>query len=273
VVSTNTQDSLDQIFQQAAIQGQTFYAASGDTGAFDCRSIPGLPTSNSLYNQLTVDYPASDPYVTAVGGTALTLGAGSIWQSEVAWSDPNHNPAPPRGTGGGHSIYWAEPAWQTGAGFNDNGGRHVPDVALDADPRTGYSIYTTIQNSTGWYAIGGTSAAAPSWAAFTALYNQYAGARGVAELGFASPTLYDLAAKGGPYPAFHDVTVGDNLNYNAGAGWDYPTGWGTPYVAGLIFDLAGAAAPISRWTGVATQAAASGLQLARRTWFSAHRLR
>jgi kumamolisin len=126
--------------------------------------------------------------------------------------------------------------------------------------------------------IGGTSAAAPSWAAFTALYNQYAGARGVAELGFASPTLYDLATNPGPYAAFHDVTVGNNgdnqfAGYSAGAGWDYPTGWGTPYVAGLIFDLAGAAAPVSRWTGVASQAAASGLELARRTWFSAHRLR
>ena len=240
----STMNAIDQLFQQAATQGQTFYAASGDTGAYDCRGNPNLPTTHPLYNTLTVDYPASDPYVTGVGGTALSLNPNHSWLSETAWSDASRTP--PRGSGGGHSGYFARPAWQTGPGFDANGGRHVPDVALDADPRTGYSVYTTF-GPTDWFVIGGTSAGAPAWAAFTALYNEYAAARGELNLGFANPILYDLANNPPAQPTFHDVTTGDNLFYSAGVGWDYPTGWGSPYVARMIFELAGSPAPLSVW--------------------------
>src|SRR5207237_595005 len=106
-----------------------------------------------------------------------------------------------------------------------NGKRQVPDVALDANPATGYSIYTTSNAVTSWYLVGGTSAAAPAWAALTAVYNQFAAAKGKPNLGFANPTLYSTASNSQAHPAFHDVTTGTNLFYAATAGWDYATGW------------------------------------------------
>src|SRR5438874_1229885 len=223
--------SLDAIFIQAAAQGQSFFAASGDNGAYDC---PNMPST------LTVDHPASDPYITAVGGTRLFLNASGGYGSETAWSFATHSP--PLGSGGGLSQQFSRPSWQAGPGVanaDSNGARQVPDVALDADTRSGYSIYTTSNGSTGWYVIGGTSASAPAWAAFTALLNQYhigSGGRG-GVLGFANPALYQLASASAPYAAFHDVTSGDNLYYLATAGWDYATGWGSFDAYNLARDL------------------------------------
>jgi len=223
--------SLDTIFRQAAAQGQSFFAASGDSGAFDCLNAPTTPT---------VDHPASDPYVTAVGGTRLSLNGVGGYGSETAWSWATHSP--PLGSGGGLSQQFARPSWQVGPGVANaysNGGRQVPDVALDADTRSGYSIYPTSNGSTGWYVIGGTSASAPAWAAFAAILNQYhfaTGGRG-GVLGFANPALYQLGAGGSPYPPFHDVTSGDNLYYPATAGWDYATGWGSFDASNLARDL------------------------------------
>src|SRR5205807_636828 len=172
--------TLDNIFKQAASQGQSFYAASGDNGAYDCGT-----------SRLTVDSPANDPYVTGTGGTNLALNADSSYKAESAWSNPNTFPA--SGSGGGLSSYFARPSWQTGPGVANsysNGKRQVPDVSLDADPQTGYSVYVTYNRSTGWNVVGGTSAAAPAWAAFTAVYNQYAAAYSKPNLGYANPTLY-----------------------------------------------------------------------------------
>jgi kumamolisin len=117
--------------------------------------------------------------------------------------------------------------------------RQVPDVALDADTRTGYSVYTTANGAPGWYTIGGTSAAAPAWAAFAAILNQYRFAAGgrARPLGFANPALYQLGSVSAPYPAFHDVITGDNLKYMATAGWDYATGWGSFDAYNLVRDL------------------------------------
>ena len=223
--------ALDAILKQAAAQGQSFFAASGDSGAFDCPNAP---------NTLAVDHPASDPYITAVGGTMLQLSGVAGYGSETAWSWANHSP--PLGSGGGLSRQFSRPSWQVGPGVanaNSTGARQVPDVALDADTRSGYSVYTTNNNVTGWYTIGGTSAAAPAWAAFAAILNQYrsaTGGRGGA-LGFANPALYLLGAGSSPYAAFHDITTGDNLNYFATAGWDYATGWGSFDAYNLARDL------------------------------------
>jgi len=220
----------DNIFQQAAAQGQSFFAASGDDGAFDCGS--GAPPGT-----LAVDNPADDPYITGAGGTTLNLNGSNGYSSESAWSG---TPNPSNGTGGGLSTVFAKPSWQTGPGVQNsysNGNRQVPDVASDADPATGVSIYTTINHQTGWTVVGGTSAAAPSWAAFAALYNQDATANGKPHLGFANPVLYGLAASPQASPAFHDITTGNNLFYNATAGWDYPTGWGTYDAYNLASDL------------------------------------
>jgi hypothetical protein len=133
--------------------------------------------------------------------------------------------------------------------------RQVPDVSLDADPVTGYSIYTCLHNTgscTGGNAalrsVGGTSAAAPAWAAFTAVYNQYAACQGQGNLGFANPTLYSLGSNAQPHTPFNDVTTGDNkegtlLGYSAGPGYDLVTGWGSLRASDFAQDVAGSAPP------------------------------
>jgi kumamolisin len=244
-------DTLGAIFAQAAVLGQSFFAASGDTGAYDC-----YPDTSDIW----VDSPASDPNVTGVGGTKLFLNPDNSYSSEIAW------PAEPQaiyGSGGGKSIYWPRPSWQTGPGVITTGGapRQVPDVSLDADPVTGYSIFTCLHASgscdlnavpptAGWLAIGGTSAGAPSWAAFTAIYNQYAASLSKPNLGFANPTLYGLASCAQSFAAFHDVTTGDNkegtaFGYSAGANYDMVTGLGSLRAADLSKDLVGAAPPVA----------------------------
>ena len=156
--------ALDNIFMQAAAQGQSFFAASGDDGAYDCGT-----------SALAVDSPANDPYVTGAGGSRLTLNADSSYNTESAWS--NSTVRPQLGTGGGLSNYFAQPSWQTGPGVANSystGKRQVPDISSEADPNTGYSVYTTYNGSTAWMVFGGTSAASPAWAGFAALYDQYA---------------------------------------------------------------------------------------------------
>ncbi len=221
--------TLDNIFKQAASQGQSFFAASGDSGAYDCGD-----------SRLTVDSPANDPYMTSTGGTKLALNADGSYQSESAWSNPNTFPA--SGGGGGLSGYFARPSWQTGPGVANtysNGKRQVPDVSLDADPQTGYSVYVTYNGSTGWNVVGGTSAAAPAWAAFTGVYNQYAVAYSKPNLGYVNPTLYSTGSYAQAYSPYHDITTGDNLYYPTTANWDYPTGWGSFDAYNLARDLAG----------------------------------
>jgi len=221
--------TLDNIFKQGAAQGQSFFAASGDYGAYDCGD-----------NRLTVDSPASDPYITAAGGTTLTLNADGTYKSESVWSNPNAFPTP-TGSGGGLSSYFARPSWQTGPGVANtysNGKRQVPDISSDADPNTGYSVYIT-NGGTGWTVVGGTSAAAPSWAALTGVYNQYAAANGKPNLGLANPTLYSAGSNAQPYAPYHDVTSGDNLYYAATPNWDYATGWGSYDGYNFARDLAG----------------------------------
>ncbi|TMC28986.1 MAG: peptidase S8 [Chloroflexi bacterium] len=231
--------ALDNVFQQAAAQGQSFFAASGDDGAFDCAGATINPSGG-----LAVDNPADDPYVTGVGGTALTLSGSGGYGSEAAWSDRSRTPNV--GSGGGLSTMFARPAWQTGPGVQNadsNGMRQVPDVALDADPRTGYSVYVTDSGGAGWRMYGGTSASAPAWAAVTSLANTYANSQGFPNLGFANPRLYRLNTNQPPYPAFHDVISGNNLYYAATAGWDFATGWGSVDAYNLAQDLAATAGP------------------------------
>jgi len=121
--------------------------------------------------------------------------------------------------------------------------RQVPDVSLDADPGTGYSIYATDKGSTGWFVIGGTSAAAPAWAAFTSLLNEFRAADDSPRLGFANPMLYRLGSTTPLYPPFHDVITGDNLYYPSTAAWDYATGWGSFDAYNLARDASGARLP------------------------------
>lgn len=243
------------LFLVAAAQGQTIFAASGDKGSNDCGyPIPTTPT---------VDDPASQPYVTGVGGTSLTLNSDNSMHQQGAWNDQYG------ATGGGNSSLWTMPSWQFNAqlGSNYSSGapchagvgnfcREVPDVALDADPGTGYAMYCAAPGvvpcsaSTPWLIAGGTSAAAPMWAAYIALVNEKSLHDGNFNLGFLNPLLYQTFAKNRTNYGidFFGCLWGDN--YTTGDGnFEYPcylsynmaAGLGTPNGLGLANDLEAAA--------------------------------
>ena len=223
-------DSIDNSFRQAAAQGMTVLVASGDSGAYGCQN-----------NTLTVQEPSSSPFVTAVGGTALFLNSDGSYNREAGWEGPLEA----SGGGGGLSVVYQRPTWQTGPGVNNqfsNGARQVPDVAADADPLTGYSVYYSgdhgCSGSDCWQVVGGTSGAAPLWAGIVLLANQLARSHGGKALGLLNPRLYQLGASGQASQVFHDVSVGGNLYYPAASGWDYSTGLGTPIGAPLVQALA-----------------------------------
>ncbi len=209
---------LHNLFAQAVAEGMTVVAASGDNGSHDCLNGDGSTDTS----QQAVDYPASDPYVIAVGGTTLAPGGGNV---ETGWAD----------SGGGSSIAFPRPPWQTGPGLpavSDASARLVPDVALNAGAP--YAVW--VNNS--WYPVKGTSAGAPVWAALLALTNQarYVAATAdgapapsscavLAGLGDIHGALYTL----GSTPAFTDVTDGPSNGIGMpGPGWDYVTGLGVP---------------------------------------------
>jgi kumamolisin len=194
-----TTTSTDNGFKQGVAEGISFYSASGDDGSDDC----GDGTT-------AVDYPASDPNVSGVGGTTLRL-SGSTRSSETAWS----------GSGGGVSAVFSTPSYQQGS----NGHRTVPDVSADANPSTGYAIFSAGT----WVEFGGTSCAAPMWSGFTALHDALSGGR----LGDANPALYQIAAGSGHASALHDITSGSNGAFRAGTGYDEVTGVGSYNGAGL----------------------------------------
>lgn len=203
----DTDATTDQIFQQYAAQGQSFYLASGDSGAFH-----GVVTQ-----------PADNPYVTVVGGTTLTLEAGTAaWQDEVVWS----------GSGGGISTLFPIPDWQAGMNMELSQGstayRNMPDVAMIAD--NVFAIVNRGQSA----AFTGTSIAAPLWAAFTAIVNEEASSQGLPPLGFGNPAFYAIGRDGDRTGAFHDIVSGENSDsgqttgFPAVAGYDLCTGWGSP---------------------------------------------
>jgi len=226
--------TLDTIFKQGAAQGISVFAASGDSGAYDCGDT-----------NLGVDSPAGDPYVTGVGGTNLQLNAGA-YGSESVWSNPNNTQRGPKGAGGGGGISatFKQPAWQTGPGVHNqysNGFRQVPDISADADTATGYAMYCTVTNAgcpaSGWISVGGTSASAPLWAGSVTLVNQYLQAQGKKRVGFVNPALYGLFNAQQQFPAFHDVTTGNNLFYPATSNYDLASGIGSPDIYNFARDL------------------------------------
>ncbi len=190
-----------QYMANLASAGVTVLVASGDNGS----------VANS---QIQTTYPTSDPDVTGVGGTTLNM-QGSTVASESAWSDG----------GGGTSIVFSRPAWQTGTGVSQVAGnmRCVPDVASSADPQEGAEII--VGGVT--YMIGGTSWGAPTWAAWVALIDQERGS----PVGLLNPRLYPLL---GNTADFRDITSGSNGTYSAGVGYDLVTGIGVPNVTGLL---------------------------------------
>jgi subtilase family serine protease len=181
--------------------GITFVASTGDSGA-------------------GTSYPAVSPNVLAVGGTSLVLGPSGNYVSEKAWN----------GSGGGLSLYESKPIYQLGVA---GGKRSTPDVALNADPYTGYYIYDTVPYSgiSGWFQDAGTSAAAPEWAALIALADQGRALAGRGSLANAQSFIYNLPARD-----FHDITSGSN-GYAAAPGYDLVTGRGTPNAKLVVQNL------------------------------------
>jgi subtilase family serine protease len=226
--------TLDTIFKQGAMQGMSFVAAAGDSGAYDCQD-----------NRLAVDSPADDPYVTGVGATMLQLNNGG-YGNESVWADRSQIQRGPMGggSGGGLSTYFKQFAWQNGPGVRNaysNGNREVPDVTAAGASSSGYSVYCTVRNAgcppDGWTTIVGTSAAAPVWAASLLLINQYASQYNKGMIGQANPALYRLLNTPQPYPPFHDITSGNNLFYAATVGYDLASGIGSPNVYNIARDL------------------------------------
>ena len=196
-------------FLRLAAAGVNVFVSSGDAG-----SNPDT-TGHGSTGPLHAEYEASDPAVVGVGGTSLRLHADGTVASESGWS----------GSGGGKSVVFSRPPWQTGAGVPAGGERLVPDVSLVADPRTGGMV---VQDGIP-QPVGGTSWSAPVWAAFCARINDALTRAGKPPLGFLNPRLYPLQGS-----CFRDVTTGRNGAYIAAAGYDLVTGLGTPNIAALI---------------------------------------
>jgi kumamolisin len=225
--------AANAIFQQMAAQGQTIYAAAGDSGAYD-------DYADNHSKALVVDDPASQPYVVGVGGTRLTVNATTgDYKTESVWNDGLGSAG-----GGGVSTVWPIPSWQahvTTASSKTH--RNVPDVSLDADPNTGYAIYY----DGSWQIFGGTSCAAPLWAAFTACVNEELAATSQPALGFANPKFYAIGLGSAYSSDFHDVMSGNNLHYKASKGYDNASGWGSLNGANLYANLIKyTAAPLCR---------------------------
>lgn len=222
----STDATTETIFQQMMAQGQSYFNASGDNGAYAG----------------AISTPADSPSITSVGGTTLsTSGPGMGWVSETAWNWANTGQGT-AATGGGISTVWPIPSWQQGIDMTANQGsttmRNIPDVAMVSD-----QVFVISDNGTNG-SVGGTSVASPLWAAFMALANQQASAAGQPPVGFLNPSLYALAKGSGYSAVLHDVMTGNNTNaasptlFYASAGYDLCTGWGTPTGRNLINALA-----------------------------------
>jgi subtilase family serine protease len=220
--------AFSQVFEQGAVEGIGFDFASGDCGYNDPATGCGAADGSTA---LQANFPASSPWVTAVGGTTLAIGRSGNYKWETAWGDQvvlqhgkRWKPAPPGGypadyafgSGGGTSAFYAQPSYQAGVvprslstrlpdgRISARPMREVPDVAMDADPATGFLFGETVRLRGGRYGfqlsrIGGTSLASPLFAGLEADAAQNTGPR---SLGFANPLLYSLAGGSG----FHDVT-------------------------------------------------------------------
>ncbi|MGA3264653.1 MAG: protease pro-enzyme activation domain-containing protein [Terracidiphilus sp.] len=221
--------TLAPYFEKMAAQGQNFFAASGDNSTWKSRGSASA-------------WPADDAHVVSVGGTDLvTASAGGPWKSETAWADSGGGISPDKIT---------IPAWQQLSGVITRGNkgsttlRNGPDVSANAN----FTFYTCADQTTCLAnEYGGTSFAAPMWAAYIALVNQQLANNAQPAIGFINPTIYAQNVSGGALSAayaadFHDITSGTSGSYSATTGFDLVTGWGSPNGTALINALAPTAA-------------------------------
>jgi subtilase family serine protease len=268
---TNEMNTLNQLFKQANAQGITIIGPGGDDGATDCDAGPSATTG------LTVDFPASSPYVTGLGGTQFnegtatgsttywsgtntTINAGSagaavtasvlpntyipeaVWDEDIAASEFSAG-------GGGVSGYFSKPAWQKGTGVPADASRDVPDLSLNSAPSHDGYIYCVAGSCASGFqgalaanvgtVAGGTSFAAPSFAGILALVEQKVGPG----LGNINPEIYAMANNAALYnststSAFHDVTTGNNNNPCTTGTPNCPNGGTIGFSAGVGYDLA-----------------------------------
>ncbi|MGA2972942.1 MAG: S53 family peptidase [Candidatus Bathyarchaeia archaeon] len=247
-----------QPFIDAQTNHVTLFASSGDGGTTNSMKEPVKKPANIPYP--SVIWPASDPLVTAVGGTYLCTNAVTGTSVDTVnppvRCQPTLNPGLQRETGwvvsgGGYSILFSRPTFQnllppgstfvgssTGAPGPNFNMRGIPDIAYQASATTGVLVYDAGEG--GWFIVGGTSAGSPQWAGLIALADQIAGR----DLGYINPALYQIANIPGQYTNdFFDVTINSNGAYSASIGWDAVTGLGTPNAANLIPDLITAIPP------------------------------
>jgi uncharacterized protein (TIGR03437 family) len=268
--TTRSANFYRSLAQQANVEGITWMVSTGDTGAAECDN--GVPIAT---HGLAVQIPSSVPEVTAVGGTEFNEGGGKYWSTgnnpttgasalgyipEMAWNDTPTSVANGgwlSSTGGGASIFFSKPAWQTGQGVPNDGARDVPDLSFSSS--SGHDPYIVWLNGAVNF-FGGTSLSTPIFAGAMTLLNQYLvsnGAQSQPGLGNINPALYSLAQTEG---VFHDVTVGNNivpcasgspncvngqLGYSAGPGYDLATGLGSADINNLF----------THWPGQPGQAA------------------
>lgn len=261
---------MRQAFMDAQANHVTLFASSGDGGTTNTLKVP-VPNPDAIPYP-SVIWPASDPLVTAVGGTYLctnTVDGTTVDSSSPpgrCMANPGVREVGWIASGGGYSILFPRPNFQdklpagsTFAGTSvdapgpNTNMRGIPDIAYQASALTGVLVYmsepaTTSSGtgcgganpcSVGWYVVGGTSSGAPQWAGLIAMADQIAGR----DLGYINPALYQLADNPSKYAAdFFDETIGNNQTssipgYSASPGWDAVTGLGSPDAARLLPDL------------------------------------
>jgi len=239
--SSSEQDAVNRSLRNLAAEGISVFISSGDCGAFSYR----------VSHVAMVSFPASAPYAIAVGGTHLQVNNSDVRTGEDVWSDNDGAPLCQNewGSGGGVSQNsdFKRPSWQLGPGttnhyngasslvftfnaqpvFAPNGLRQVPDVAAAAYPNIDIFYMGLL------FRVGGTSAAAPIWAAGALLVDQGLQQQGKTLLG-GVPTFYSLANHSGNLHPYTDITSGNNLFYPATRGWDYATGWGSPNFSEIL---------------------------------------
>jgi subtilase family serine protease len=263
ILQANNLVYYSQILEQAAAQGMTITAPSGQYGATDCDS--GVATA---VQGLAVDFPASSPLVTGVGGTEFNEGSGNYWSStngtnggsalsyipETVWNDDSSTAL--AASGGGLSLYFSKPAWQSGTGVPADFARDLPDVSLSGSAAHDAYLVCVSGSCTNGFAnasgavstAGGTSVSASAFAGILALVEQKVGAR----LGVANPVLYALANSSYASTVFHDTTAGTNaspctagtpncvsggtIGFAATTGYDQATGWGSVDAYHLVND-------------------------------------
>lgn len=274
-------DSAEQEFQQANSEGITVVAAAGDSGAADCDdgTGPGGSTPTVASDGLAVDYPSSSAYVTGLGGSQFNEGSGNYWSStnnsqngsalsyipEWVWNTTSLDDQL-AGGGGGSSILFTKPTWQQALNMPGDGARDTPDLVFSASPDNdpylmcsggdclnGFRDVTSDPSTNNSLdVVGGTSAAAPSFAAIVALLVEKTGSR----QGNVNPAIYRLSYLSSD--AFHDITRGNNMMPCQQGTIDCPNGGEIGYFANLGYDRASGLGSldayhfVNEWTGAIT---------------------